>query len=237
MRRAAHLPVTSCTTTTDTPNPRCFGRGDGIDSAPQAIDMFASTLRRKGPPVSTEPFEQACAASRQVLAGVRADQLANATPCASWDVAGLINHIVGGQHFFADGMEGKPPSESGDYASGDYMDSFDQAAARVTAVFQQDGALGRIAKMPFGEMPGGAVLGIATSDVFVHGWDLAKATEQDTKPGARTGGSDAGRCSTERTEQHPRARRRTVRARAAVCRRHICGRSASRIPRTPGLRL
>jgi uncharacterized protein (TIGR03086 family) len=142
--------------------------------------MFASTSRRKGPPVSTEPFEQACAASRQVLAGVRADQLANATPCASWDVAGLINHIVGGQHFFADGMEGKPPSESGDYASGDYMDSFDQAAARVTAVFQQDGALGRMAKMPFGEMPGGAVLGIATSDVFVHGWDLAKATEQDT---------------------------------------------------------
>jgi uncharacterized protein (TIGR03086 family) len=130
--------------------------------------------------MSTEPFEQACAASRQVLARVRADQLANATPCASWDVAGLINHIVGGQHFFADGMEGKPPSASDDYASGDYMEAFDQAVARVTAVFQQDGALGRMAQMPFGEMPGGAVLGIATSDVFVHGWDLAKATEQNT---------------------------------------------------------
>ena len=35
-------------------------------------------------------------------------------------------------------------------------------------------------KMPFGEMPGRAVLGLAMTDNFTHGWDLAQATGQST---------------------------------------------------------
>ena len=34
--------------------------------------------------------------------------------------------------------------------------------------------------LPFGEMPGGAVAGIFTTDNFTHAWDLAKATGQST---------------------------------------------------------
>lgn len=34
--------------------------------------------------------------------------------------------------------------------------------------------------MPFGELPAGMYLGLATNDVFTHGWDLAKATGQQT---------------------------------------------------------
>ena len=34
--------------------------------------------------------------------------------------------------------------------------------------------------MPFGEMPAGAVMGLAMNDTFTHGWDLAKATGQST---------------------------------------------------------
>jgi uncharacterized protein (TIGR03086 family) len=34
--------------------------------------------------------------------------------------------------------------------------------------------------MPFGQMPGAAVLGLATTDTFQHTWDLAKATGRST---------------------------------------------------------
>jgi uncharacterized protein (TIGR03086 family) len=34
--------------------------------------------------------------------------------------------------------------------------------------------------LPFGTMPGSAFVGIAATDTFVHGWDLAKATGQNT---------------------------------------------------------
>jgi uncharacterized protein (TIGR03086 family) len=34
--------------------------------------------------------------------------------------------------------------------------------------------------LPFGQMPGSAFVGLATTDTFAHGWDLAKATGQNT---------------------------------------------------------
>ncbi len=48
--------------------------------------------------MTTQPFEQAVSVARDVLAGVSADQLGLETPCASWDVAAVINHIVAGHH-------------------------------------------------------------------------------------------------------------------------------------------
>ena len=136
--------------------------------------------RRKGLPMSTEQFEAACASSREVLASLQADQMQNATPCASWDVAEIVNHMVGGQQFFAAGMQGQQPAEGQDWASGDFMAAWDEAVAASVGAFQVDGALEAMVKMPFGEMPGAAVMGLATNDMFTHGWDLAKATGQST---------------------------------------------------------
>lgn len=130
--------------------------------------------------MSTQPFEQAVAVGREVLANVSADQMDAATPCASWNVAELVNHIVGAQHFFAAGMQGQPPVDAGDVASGDFLAAFDAAAATAVECFQADGALERTVALPFGEMPGAAVMGMAMTDTFQHAWDLAKATGQDT---------------------------------------------------------
>jgi uncharacterized protein (TIGR03086 family) len=130
--------------------------------------------------MSTQPFEQAVACTRSVLESVQADQLTNETPCASWDVAGLINHVVGAQYFFTAGMTGQAPPAETDYASGDYLAAFDEASGKAIAAFQEDGALESMKKLPFGEMPGAAVMGLAMNDTFTHGWDLAKATGQST---------------------------------------------------------
>jgi len=128
----------------------------------------------------TAPLEQAIASTRQAMASVQPDQLSAQSPCAEWDVAGVINHVIGGAQFFTAGMKGQPPAEGQNWAEGDYMAAFDQATAEVVESFQQDGALEQTIALPFGEMPGAAVMGIAMTDIFTHGWDIAKATGQST---------------------------------------------------------
>jgi len=130
--------------------------------------------------MSTQPLEQAIAVTRGVLANVTPAQLGDPTPCESWDVAALINHIVGAHHFFLAGLSGKPPAASADYAAGDFVAAYDEVSAGVLAAFGADGVMERMITMPFGEMPGAAVLGLAMTDTFQHGWDLAKATGQST---------------------------------------------------------
>jgi uncharacterized protein (TIGR03086 family) len=130
--------------------------------------------------MSTQPLEQAIAVTREVLAGVTPEQLGDPTPCESWDVAALINHIVGAQHFFLAGLTGTPPAASADFAAGDYLAAYDDVSAEVLAAFGADGVMEQMITMPFGQMPGAAVMGLATNDTFQHGWDLAKATGQST---------------------------------------------------------
>ena len=131
--------------------------------------------------MSTQPLEQTIAATRSVLVNVTPDQLGQPTPCASWDVAALINHIVGGQHFFAAGLQGEPPSgEEADFAAGDFVAAFDEASSACLAGFQAEGVMEKTYTLPFGEMPGAAFMGLATTDTFQHAWDLAKATGQST---------------------------------------------------------
>jgi uncharacterized protein (TIGR03086 family) len=131
--------------------------------------------------MSTQPLQMVNASTRSVLANITADQLQNTTACASWDVAGIINHVIGAQGFFVAGMTGQPPSgEEVDYAAGDFLASYDEATQAAVDCFGAEGALDGMVKMPFGEMPGRAVLGLAMTDNFTHGWDLAKATGQST---------------------------------------------------------
>ena len=131
--------------------------------------------------MSTAPYEQAIASARAVLAAVEPDQLGAETPCASWKVSDIVNHVVGGQYFFRAAMEGEAPSgEPPDFASGDYLARFEEGSSGAVAAFQADGAMDRTVTLPFGQMPGSAFLGLAATDTFVHGWDIAKATGQST---------------------------------------------------------
>ena len=131
--------------------------------------------------MSTQPLEAAIKSTRSVLASVTPDQLGIPTPCASWSVTDLINHVIGAQYFFASGATGEPPTEAGpDFASGDFVRSFDEASAICLAAFSSEGVMQKMLTLPFGQMPGAAVVGLAATDTFTHGWDLAKATGQST---------------------------------------------------------
>jgi uncharacterized protein (TIGR03086 family) len=131
--------------------------------------------------MSTAALEQAIATTRGVLATVSSEQLDADTPCSSWKVRDVVNHLVGGQYFFAASVEGKPPAAPGaDFSTGDYLATFDEASAQCVAAFQGEGAMTKMLTLPFGQMPGSAFIGLAATDTFTHGWDLAKATGQST---------------------------------------------------------
>jgi uncharacterized protein (TIGR03086 family) len=131
--------------------------------------------------MATEALEQAIAATRGVLANVNRDQLGDDTPCAQWKVSDLVNHIVGGQYFFESGARGAPPAGGDtDYSAGDFLAAFDEGSQRCVAAFSADGVMDEMLTLPWGQMPGSAFVGLAATDTFAHGWDLAKATGQDT---------------------------------------------------------
>jgi uncharacterized protein (TIGR03086 family) len=131
--------------------------------------------------VTTEALEQAIASTRKVLTAVSKNQLGDDTPCASWKVSDLINHIVGGLYFFEAGVKGEPPAVGEtDFSATDFVSAFDDAAKSCVAAFQADGVMEKMLTLPFGKMPGAAFIGLAATDDFTHGWDLAKATGQNT---------------------------------------------------------
>jgi uncharacterized protein (TIGR03086 family) len=128
---------------------------------------------------ATAPLEQAIATAKSVLANVSKEDLDKQSPCAAWKVRDVVNHLVEGHDFFASGM-GEEPAGYSDVTSGDFHAAFDESSARTLAIFSKPGALEKAAKLPFGEMPGAALMGLATSDIFTHAWDVAKATGQST---------------------------------------------------------
>lgn len=134
--------------------------------------------------MSTETLEQAFSVAKQVLANVQPTQLDQPTPCKSWDVRALINHLVGGSFFFAAATNaGEAPGDGGDtpdLAARDFCASYEDGSKQAVAAFATPGALEKTIKLPFGEFPGAAFMGIATLDTFTHAWDLAKATGQST---------------------------------------------------------
>ena len=69
---------------------------------------------------------------------------------------------------------------TGDNLGDDYKASFHRAADDAEESFAIPGAMDRMVKLPFGEMPAGVAVNIAIFDVTTHAWDLAKATGQST---------------------------------------------------------
>jgi uncharacterized protein (TIGR03086 family) len=133
--------------------------------------------------MGTESLEKAFAGTRHILANVSPEQYGDPTPCTSWTVRDLVNHIVEGANWFplcvnAGAAPDPDPTHGFDYAGGDPLASFDEGSAAAVAAFGAPGALDRMIKLPFGELPAAVFLGIATNDVVTHGWDLAKATGQ-----------------------------------------------------------
>ncbi|MEV4621524.1 TIGR03086 family metal-binding protein [Asanoa sp. NPDC049573] len=119
----------------------------------------------------------------RVVGGVRPAQLGRPTPCGDWDVRTLVNHLLQvGSALALAGRGGPVPSElwNADLFGDDYAARFDADRARAAAGWATPPA----APITLGtyEMPPAAVASMLTTDLTIHGWDLARATGQDYEP-------------------------------------------------------
>jgi uncharacterized protein (TIGR03086 family) len=126
-------------------------------------------------------------ALRDLVANVKPDQLSAPTPCADWDVRGLISHFVGGAGMFAAAFSGEqldidPDAPMPDLVGDDPLGAFDSAIGMFTDAVDQPGAIDRMVTLPFGTLPGPMVLELLKFDLLVHCWDLATATGQRFEP-------------------------------------------------------
>lgn len=126
----------------------------------------------------TQAIDQAEAA----ISGIRPDQATLPTPCQSWDVRALVNHLVHDlQQFTAMASGARYAKDDSDVIDGDWLGAYRGAAATLLETWSREGALDRTIHLPFGDVPATWSVGQQVADVVVHGWDIAKATGQPTE--------------------------------------------------------
>jgi uncharacterized protein (TIGR03086 family) len=115
-------------------------------------------------------------ASKWTLSKVRGatDLMDATTPCDGWDVRTLLNHMLDTERYFAASARGEeaslpasvPPEMLGD----DPVEDFERAQSSLLDAYSSPEVRDRM----------GPALGIAMADQLLHGWDLARATGQDS---------------------------------------------------------
>jgi uncharacterized protein (TIGR03086 family) len=129
-----------------------------------------------------------------LVAGVGPDQWQDGTPCSQWDVRALVHHMLYEQRWVTPLFEGLTIAQVGDRFEGDLMGGdasawpglLASAIEQAHAAVAQPGALERTVHLSFGDASGQEYVVQLTTDLAIHGWDLARATGQDDAldPGA-----------------------------------------------------
>jgi uncharacterized protein (TIGR03086 family) len=132
-----------------------------------------------------EALNRSFESTRAILAKVKPGDLDATTPCASWDVSALINHFVGTARWWAATVTGAGAAADVDYAAGDFVSAYEESIRIATSAFETEGVLAQTFRLDLGEFPGAVLLGLAATEQFTHGWDLARAighhTDLDTE--------------------------------------------------------
>jgi uncharacterized protein (TIGR03086 family) len=140
------------------------------------------------PDPSTDPrplYERAADQMASLFDAVRPGQLTGPTPCAEFDVGGLLSHVVGGTLRIAQVGEGGGPGDVDPEAKVDsgvsgvpeegWREPYARARARFAAAWADDAKLDAPATVPWGTMPGRFALAGCVMEVVTHSWDLAQA--------------------------------------------------------------
>ena len=131
--------------------------------------------------MSIDTLAETQRAAKSVLGGVSENQLTAPSPCSEWDVAALIDHLVGSQYWFLQAISvAKPADAAVDASTGDYRAAFDEVSASVMDALSADGFESRAVELPFGTFTGAQFVDFVGLETLAHSWDVAKATSQNT---------------------------------------------------------
>jgi uncharacterized protein (TIGR03086 family) len=133
---------------------------------------------------TTDPralFGQGVQIAGGVIDGVRADQMADPTPCDDFDVRGLLHHLLHVLDRVAVIGRGEDPFSAPVVplpSDDEWLAEWRAAADRARAVWSDDAVLERTIVLPWSQVSGGETLLGYLNEIIVHTWDLATATQQ-----------------------------------------------------------
>ncbi|NNN09320.1 MAG: TIGR03086 family protein [Acidimicrobiaceae bacterium] len=116
-----------------------------------------------------------------VVAGVNPDQLESPTTCPDYDVAALVDHLVGAGHRAVALGRGESPGgdEFPHVELSDAPEQLRRAGQEARAAWSDDARLVATVTMPWGETYSGSTLvDMYLVELATHAWDLAAATDQ-----------------------------------------------------------
>ena len=150
-----------------------------------AIEQFCvKTLWHYPFYMSIELLQSSLATAQSVLKNVEQDQLALSTPCTDWNVRELINHFLGVQWYFHANAMSTPLDLTkllpADCTIDDCIAALSDVSQANINAYSAEGIMEKLMPYALGELPGRDCARVAAHDLFIHTWDLAKATGQDT---------------------------------------------------------
>jgi uncharacterized protein (TIGR03086 family) len=106
------------------------------------------------------------------------------TPCTDWNLRQLVNHIVVEQLWVPDVLAGRTVAEVGDKFDGDQLHddppgAWQEASQTARAAWLQPGAVDQTVHLSYGDERAEEYGWQMTTDLAVHGWDLATALGAD----------------------------------------------------------
>ncbi|HEY2706086.1 MAG TPA: TIGR03086 family metal-binding protein [Candidatus Dormibacteraeota bacterium] len=121
-------------------------------------------------------LDQALAQTGRVIASVGDDGWSLATPCAGWDVAEVVRHLVASIRMMRVSAEGGTPQRGqSDPVEGDLVAAYREAAAGLLDAWSSPGALESTRDFGGHPVPAAFALGVHRIEVVIHGWDVAAA--------------------------------------------------------------
>jgi uncharacterized protein (TIGR03086 family) len=109
---------------------------------------------------------------------IEVSQLNDPTPCSSFTVHDVLNHMIVLGGTFAHMFRGEQPPliEPVSIDRGVPAAEFRRTMEDLLAAVRSDGALERTIAAPVGDLPGSTFARFVAFDGLMHGWDLARAT-------------------------------------------------------------
>ncbi|HUR78716.1 MAG TPA: TIGR03086 family metal-binding protein [Acidimicrobiales bacterium] len=128
-----------------------------------------------------QQLEQIAPMLGAIVGNVTDADLERPTPCANFDVAGILEHMIGGASAFAPGFRGdgsaaNPPTD------GSVFERWNAAMGALMDSVHTPGAQDNTIASPFGEVSGAYFARYVALDGLTHAWDLATATGQSLTP-------------------------------------------------------
>jgi uncharacterized protein (TIGR03086 family) len=126
-----------------------------------------------------EGLERSYETLSKLVADVTPTSLAAPTPCPDWNTRTLLNHVCGAGRMFTLVNAGQTAGpDAGDLIGDDPTAAVAAVARDNIASWRAPGGLDGERTYPFGTFPAPAALLINLTEVAVHAWDLARATDR-----------------------------------------------------------